>query len=494
MSHKKKYQTATPEIVKQESRVSFEQEKLETTALKEIYQEPDGVKEDFTKLEKAPGMWHVILVWGIALAVVCVGAWFAWVYVFQNSQVNLGAVKLLPEGKFESSVSFALEGNNQLASGEETRFTIVYTNNENVLVRDLELVMRYPDRFIYLRSAPDEPVNSYNTIWKLGSLAPGETKKLEITGQVIGAVGEKKELQATLSYTPLNFHSRFSKKSQFETEIKDSVIAVAIDAPVSVIDGQEVTYVVKYKNTSTADMQGIVVRLVSPQGLTVTSKTPEPSRENDWEHEIVTAGQEGVITIKGTVTGKRDQALEFIAQAGIITDNQFIIQTQISHIATFVTPDVDLQLSQTSSSDELQFGGELAYTVVLTNHSDIALKDGVLRIVIEDKEGVIDSDSFRFPRSTPSMKKEQGLLTLIWTKEELSQLATLNSNDGAAMSFSVNILDVPLDATAPEFKIKAEARLETQSPDIAVPLQYVSDPQEVVITAPQPQQGDDRAI
>jgi len=132
--------------------------------------------------------------------------------------------------------------------------------------------------------------------------------------------------------------------------------------------------------------------------------------------------------------------------------------------------------------------------VVLTNHSDIALKDGVLRIVIEDKEGVIDSDSFRFPRSTPSMKKEQGLLTLIWTKEELSQLATLNSNDGAAMSFSVNILDVPLDATAPEFKIKAEARLETQSPDIAVPLQYVSDPQEVVITAPQPQQGDDRAI
>ena len=337
-------------------------------------------------------------------------------------------------------------------------------------------------------------MNSYNTIWKVGSLEPGETKKLEIIGQVIGSVGEKKELQATLSYTPLNFHSRFSKKAQFETEIKNSVIVMTVDAPSSFIDGQEVSYIVKYINTSSADMQGIVVRLVPPQGLGIISKTPEPSRENDWEQGVLTPSQEGVITIKGTVAGKRDQALEFVAQVGIVENDQFIIQAQVSHIATFVTPDVDLQLSQTSTSDVLQFGGELAYTVVLTNHSDIVLKDGILRVVIEDEEGIIDSDSFRFPRSTPSMKKAQGSLTLTWTKEELSQLETFNTNDGAAMSFSVNILDVPLDATITEFKVTAQARLEAQSPDIQAPLKYTSELQEAVITAPQPQQGDDRAI
>ncbi|HAZ16585.1 MAG: hypothetical protein A3H59_03475 [Candidatus Jacksonbacteria bacterium RIFCSPLOWO2_02_FULL_43_9] len=491
---KQKQESTSNEILVQENLVSPEQEKLENTALKEIYQEQGGTKEDFTKLEKAPGVWHVITVWVIALLVVSVGSWFVWVYVIKNSQVNFNSVKLLPDGKFESGVSVALEGNAQVASGEETRFTVVYTNNENVLVRDLELVLRYSDQFIFLRSAPDQPVNSYNTIWKVGSLEPGETKKLEIIGQVIGSVGEKKELQATLSYTPLNFHSRFSKKAQFETEIKNSVIVMTVDAPSSFIDGQEVSYIVKYINTSSADMQGIVVRLVPPQGLGIISKTPEPSRENDWEQGVLTPSQEGVITIKGTVAGKRDQALEFVAQVGIVENDQFIIQAQVSHIATFVTPDVDLQLSQTSTSDVLQFGGELAYTVVLTNHSDIVLKDGILRVVIEDEEGIIDSDSFRFPRSTPSMKKAQGSLTLTWTKEELSQLETFNTNDGAAMSFSVNILDVPLDATITEFKVTAQARLEAQSPDIQAPLKYTSELQEAVITAPQPQQGDDRAI
>lgn len=498
MSHKKKHQTGIPEKIQQESRVSLEQEKLETTALKEIYQDTDGTKEDFTKLEKAPGMWRVIVGWIIAFVILCIGAWLAWMYIIQNPQINLESVKLLPEGKFESGVSLTLEGNAYLASGEESQFSLVYTNNENVLIRDLELVMRYPEQFIYLRSVPDQPVNSYNTIWKLGSLAPGETKKLEITGQVIGTTGEKKELQATLSYTPLNFHSRFSQKTRFETEIKDSVMAVVIDAPISIIDGQEITYTVKYKNTSTADMQGVVVRLIPPQGLTMSSKSPEPSRENDWEHDVITAGEEKTIILKGTVTGKRDQALEFIVQAGVIVDNQFTIQTQMAHIATFVTPDVELQLSQTASGEALKFGGELAYTVVLTNHSDIVLKDGILRVVIEDAESVIDSDSFRFPRSTPSIKKEQGMVTLTWTREELAQLAAFNPNDGAAMSFSVNILDVPLDATAPEFKVKAQARLETQSPDIGVPLQYTSDPQEAVIVSPSQQNvqqgGDDRAI
>ena len=474
-----------------------EMDQLEDKTLSEIYTESDGEESDLTKIERAPSVWHVVIVWLLVFVVLAVASWFLWSYVLKESVIDFKQVKLIPDTKVGTDVTIEFEGNEEVASGEETVFTLVYTNNETVLIRDVEIVVRYPEDFIFLESAPTEPVNSYNTLWKIGSLDVGETQRLEITGQILGEVGSAKELQATISYTPLNFHSRFSERTTLSSSIKDSVIGVAIEAPLNIINGQEVEYTVTYTNKSTADINDVVFRITLPEEFELVGFEPEPTREKDWEIETLLAEEEQSITIIGVVSGDREEAHEVVAQAGIVQNNSFKVQTQLSHIATFVTPEVDLFLDQSAAEDELSFGGEIAFTLGVTNKSDVLMKDGVLSVVLTDTEGVIDAETFRFPRAVPRVEEEGDTLTLIWEERDIEALGTFEPEDAIAMSFSVNILDVPLNLDADEFVVNAYAALSIGSPDIEVGLEYETKPVDVHVEATLPDGihlGDDSAI
>ena len=474
-----------------------EMDQLEDKTLSEIYTEEDGEESDLTKIERAPSVWHVVAVWVLVFVVLAAAGWFLWSYVLKDSVIDFREVKLIPDAKVGSDVTIQFEGNEEVASGEETVFELVYTNNETVLIRDVELVLQYPENFIFLGSEPSRPVNKYNKLWKIGSLDVGETQRLEITGQILGEVGEVKELQATISYMPLNFHSRFSERTTLLAVIKDSVIGLAIEAPLNIIDGQEAEYIVTYTNKSAADISDVVLRVTLPEGFELVSFEPEPTRERDWEIDTLLAGAEETIRVIGVVSGEREEAHEVIAQAGLVQNNRFKIQTQVSHIATFVTPEVDFYLTQSIAEKELSFGGEIAFTLGVTNKSDVVMRDGVLSVVLTDEMGVLDTETFRFPRAVPKMEEKGSTITLIWEERDIEALGTFEPEDAVAMSFSVNILDVPLDLDASEYVVNAHAELSIASPDIEVSLEYETEEETVQIEATLPdgiQLGDDSAI
>ena len=125
------------------------------------------------------------------------------------------------------------------------------------------------------------------------------------------------------------------------------------------------------------------------------------------------------------------------------------------------------------------------------------MKDGVLSVVLSDTEGVIDAETFRFPRAVPRVEEEGDTLTLIWEERDIEALGTFEPEDAIAMSFSVNILDVPLNLDADEFVVNAYAALSIGSPDIEVGLEYETKPVDVHVEATLPDGihlGDDSAI
>ena len=112
-------------------------------------------------------------------------------------------------GDFTSeSVKVSLSSPKAVASGEEVKLVLNYENIDKVALKDIEVVIQYPEGFFF-NSATLDPIGQEKNVWQLNSIGPGESASLEINGQLIGKKNDNKEFLVTLYYMPLNFNSTF---------------------------------------------------------------------------------------------------------------------------------------------------------------------------------------------------------------------------------------------------------------------------------------------
>jgi len=88
-----------------------------------------------------------------------------------------------------SSLSLAVDGNNETISGQPVEFTISVTSNANAPVRDVLLTAQYPFGFKFSSAAP--PPTSGMT-WQLGDFAPGQKRTITVRGSLSGEEGDER--------------------------------------------------------------------------------------------------------------------------------------------------------------------------------------------------------------------------------------------------------------------------------------------------------------
>lgn len=128
---------------------------------------------------------------------------------------------------------------------------------------------------------------------------------------------------------------------QPNADLPSGSVEVVIDGPESIMLGQEVTYIVRWKNTSFQPVTDAELRLAYPVEFQKTYASPWPTDPTNeaWKLGIVPAGANGLITVKGIFIGNIGtqgafQAIAVYRQNGDARSKQALVTKALSFTDT----------------------------------------------------------------------------------------------------------------------------------------------------------------
>lgn len=337
------------------------------TELTQIYENKDGSMPDMSHFDKKKkhrflrALFTLIISFGLLGGVAYAGFFF-----FQ------------PQLQFsQSDVIFSVRGDEEIMSGEEVRYRILYRNAQNVPLARASIQVRYPDGFV-LEGTSVETSNEMQDTWELGTLEPGEGDSIDVWGRLYGSLGERQSLRAFLNYTPANFSSEFQKIEAFASEVKEKMVTIDLDIANEVAIGAEteMTITVTPRTQTTGPL---VIALDPPVGFMNRSSEPLVDEDNtlQWSFEDITEPQ--TISLVGVFAeGEREtlsvRALQWKDDSR--QEDGFIVGETTKEIA-LVSTDVtaNLVINGTLSDFAVQPGDTLSASIIVKNIGETTLND-----------------------------------------------------------------------------------------------------------------------
>ncbi len=446
--------------------------------LSEIYEEDENEAIDMEHLEKRPKgrlkMFFTTLFSCLFLTfIVFVIGWI----IFNRPQP-----KQTPDKN--KSMVLSVEYPENASSGERIVYKIKYENRDKVNMTKLQLLLSYPEGFIF-ESSTVEPENIYKTVFSLPDIGPFKTEEVEITGRLVGEEGANKNLLASLSYEPANFSSEFQELATASTNMSSAAIELKIFGAEQILPEKELEYLIKIKNKSNEDIDNLRLLAVYPEYFSVKDISPDSNSKNEskieglnfgseydvWIVSDLKKGEEREFKIRGLFSRDINEEQEIIArmEIGDEGDSYSIIAEDVL-TAKSVSKDIGLNIILNGSSSEqaISLGDELNYSIIYENKGEQDLKDVKVKVHIEGYQGdnevsLVDWDSLRDERGGHVGDGE-----ILWTSEEILKLSSFSSGEEGAIDFFVNlkpVLDVlkKIDGNGDNLRIKSWAEMSIGS-------------------------------
>lgn len=365
----------------------------------------------------------------------------------------LGFFLFNPSSKFsDNEVSLTIEPPKEVSAGENSVYTLTYSNNLSSPLVTTNLFIKYPDGFEFIKADP-EPLDKEHREWNLGTLPAKTSRTITIEGKLWGNVRDVATLRAFFNYRPANFNADFQKVATADVSFGQSPLEISLSGNDSAHIGDMLTYTVSIKNPSEKPFENGLISVAYPQGFVMQSAAPATSKDqNTWEIGILEPQETRTITFKGNFTNN----------AGI-EDKPFTLTQLISHDGTAYTGQtltlstklqaaqylLEFRVGTALDQQSIAQGDKPVFAISYKNTSTVSLENISLRAVIE---GPSDGGKSLFnwaaidDKLDGSIRGEQvsstvrrGIIT--WTKREIPALARLNPGDDGIISFTLPIKD-----------------------------------------------------
>ena len=367
----------------------------------------------------------------------------------------------------EDRFVMAIKGPKEVQSGKAMAYEINYKNENRASLREAKISVNFPENF-----KPEDNPNfisegASNGRFELGEIKGGDGGTITFRGKAFSPKGSLIYIKADFSYKPSNFNSQFIAKDQLGINVISFPVTVEILSPYNLASGDELEYLISYKNTSGDDFENIKLRVSYPEGFTL-SKTDPPASEGDniWYIGHLSSAQEGKISIKGKLEGSRDDAKVLRVELGASEEGEFISYTQESSSTKIeASPLSVFQTVNGLNNFVANAGDELTYEITYRNDGKVGLRDVIVTEKIESP--ILDFASLRMKKGAYSSSDS----TITWKASDFSELGNLLPGKEGKISFSVRIKDVIPVANANDknFVISSVARID--SPDIQTPIE-----------------------
>ncbi len=355
----------------------------------------------------------------------------------------------------ERDVVFELKGPSQALSGDEAIYTLTYKNNTKTTLHNLRLRFFYPDDSIVPQG--DEFVQDESSEGlTLDDLSPGDKGEREFKIFLIGDKGDIKTAKVEVLFNAGSLRSAFTKSSAVTTTIVGLPIPLTLAAPPSAVSGQEITYIIDYRNESGTTISDLRFEVSYPDGFAPRQFSPKPAEGNSvWLVPVAKEGAASRITITGTLTGneRETKVINLVLKRKI--GSGYVDYERASSTTVIGSPLLNVTMTVNGQSNYAALIGDtLDYAVTFRNNS----RSNLIGLNLSVK---LEGTMYDFATIQPG----EGFFndsnsTITWTAGALPELSALSPNAGGTARFKVR-LKSSLPSGSRTTSVKATATIST---------------------------------
>lgn len=408
-----------------------------------------------------PKQWRATYKYGliIGVAVIAIGVALAATWWYRQR------FALAPD-----QIGLEITGPDTAAAVQVIDLDFNWENRSSVEWQNVELFIDRPPGWRLRSSLPEVTEQGAQYMLALGTIGPGESGRLRLTGELLGPIGEPVEFKSELVLSPANFLSgRFSKTATRSIRLTSSPLELAVQTKREVLTNERVVVPVQIKNTSDHDVSGVFLTVKSPTANIEllpedAAFSPDFSPVNArWDLPTLSpfgvVSRTAVVLVKGEVGSQQLLELEVGIQEG---NNVFSQQTH-RQLFSVEEPDVVLKHLYEGSEDDVivntgqRVRGEVFYRNTGTND----LLNTIVTVTI-------DGEAF----NPASLVLEGGAYdpttrTISWSAASVGDLARVEPGKEGRLSYNFEIFRIEDLPSAGEkttnFVVTSTASLESPS-------------------------------
>lgn len=363
----------------------------------------------------------------------------------------------------DKDVILLLDGPAQAAAGDEAVYTLTYRNNTNVDLKDISFTFFYPDDSVVIAS--ESFSQSLTEQFTIDKLSPGEEAKKEFHAFLIGDKGDVKEARVKAVFNAGSLRSAFEKETSLSTTITSLPIPITLSVPPSAVSGQEVSYVLDYRNESGGDISDVRFEFTFPEGFAIKQTTPNPSQgQTIWEIPLLRQGGGARIIVRGILVGDERDVKEVSVVLKRKMQDSYIDYERASSSTIMSSPLLNVSLLVNGSRTYITtVGDQLTYSISFRNVS----RHDLIGVTLTAK---LDGDMYDLNSVyAGSGFFDAGTRTIVWNSGGVPDFAEFSSGKSGKVEFRVTLKPSLSGAQGTRnFSVKTTATLSTANVPIGL--------------------------
>lgn len=365
----------------------------------------------------------------------------------------------------QDRVEIYFEGPKEADSTQISKYIIHYKNNNRVTLKNAEIQLTYTENFQPIDNTNLKYLSPGSSKIFIGDIKPMSEDATELKGVFYAPKDSPVYLHASINFIPSNGSSQLSMEGQIGVQITAAPVMLNVTAPQQAIDGDNVQYVIDYKNLDVKTMSDVQIRVDFPEGFQMTSADPLPSeKEAYWYVGNLESGQGSKITINGQLRGDGGQNKNATVSFGHIgSDGEFVVFNKYDFETQIVFPILSIkQTLDNKTNDTINAGELLKYVIEFTNNGDIGLRDAVVSVQLSGK--ILDFSKINVEKGS----YDEGTGTITWKESDVPSLTSIDAKASGSVKFSIPVKSIiPIENNSDKnFVVSSLAKID--SPDIPI--------------------------
>ena len=415
------------------------------TNLSEIYSDKKGELVNVKKVKVRHRQSFIVRFFKNLLIIVLLGgvAYFAYSYFFDRTNDS-------------NSLEIKITAPDKIVAGQEFSYEVDYHNPSKFILTQAHLEIQYPENFIV--STSSIPAQSGNYGWNLPNIDPGANSSIVITGKLINQPNSVNVISGRLSYVPMNYSSQFKKEASASTLVTDPGFQVDLEYSNTAFLNQNNAMNLIFSNITNNYLGDFNLSFSLPDETNATVASSSGNTEASASSSSLVASSSQITITKngGTswlisglnmTSGRQEIPLSYKIGTQVnnpeiivrlekkLDDGQSYVFWQQSIKPELVKSDLNLAMSVNGEKNDnaVNFSQTLNYSISYSNKGSNTYNDVVIMAALTGD--FLDLNSLNMDK-----KGTVNGGTVIWTKNEIPELAQIKPGQEGQINFSINLL------------------------------------------------------
>jgi len=272
-------------------------------------------KEDFkSALESLGRTKKNFVFWTLILLVVFLVGGGLFLYLWGEELIWGGNVVS------SKKIEIVVEGPSLIESGQQNRWHIFITNNNEVVLEMADLIVEYPEGSLSFDG--EDLLKERMTIENISS---GGTVDQEVSFFVVGEKDQEKEIKIVLEYRMEGSNAIFAKSVDYQLKLSKPPVGVSLSLPNELESGRQISVNVKYVSNSDVVLKDVYLKMRYPPGFQFQESSLEPIKNKDtWFVGDLLPREERSVEIQGILEGQDLMEVTFEANIGFEGERELI--------------------------------------------------------------------------------------------------------------------------------------------------------------------------